>query len=110
MAETVAVLVEKVRVLEREMREVKNELRTHIAKNSEEHDELNDDIAAAANSIGRVELMFTHLKTTNENMDKKIDEIAKSAGKDQGWRALLTDLIRGAVLIGGLIASGKFWL
>lgn len=110
MADSMAVLVEKVRVLEREMGDVKKELREHIRDNDVEHDKMSDDIVATATSIGRVEIMFAHLKTTTEGMDRKIDDIAKSAGKDQGWRALVTDLIKGVLLIGGLIASGKFWL
>lgn len=109
MADSVAVLVEKVRVLEREMGHVKKELREHIRDNDTEHDKLNADIVSAASSIGRVELMFAHLKDTTEGMDKKIDDIAKSAGKDQGWRALITDLLKIILLIGGFVASGKFF-
>lgn len=109
MPETVAVLVEKVRVLEREMGDVKKELREHIRDNDIDHDKMNNDIVSAANSIGRVEIMFAHLKTTTEGMDKKIDDIAKSAGKDQGWRALITDLIKIILLITGFVASGKFF-
>lgn len=109
MPETVAVLVEKVSNLEREMREVRKELREHVRENDAEHDKMSDDIVEVATSIGRVEIMFSHLKMTTEGMDKKIDEIAKSAGRDQGWRALITDLIKIILLICGFVASGKFF-
>ena len=109
MPESVAVLVEKVSNLEREMRDVKKELRDHVRENDVDHDKMNEDIVAASTSIGRVEIMFAHLKTTTEGMDKKIDDIAKSAGRDQGWRALITDLIKIILLISGFVASGKFF-
>ncbi|MBW3113017.1 hypothetical protein KYJ26_14300 [Bacillus sp. MCCB 382] len=109
MPETVAVLMEKVSNLEREMRDVKQELRDHVRENDIEHDKMNDDIVDVATSIGRVEIMFTHIKDTQSDMKQEISKIAASAGRDQGWRALITDLIKIILLICGFVASGKFF-
>jgi hypothetical protein len=106
MAEA-AVNAQRITVLEREMRELKSDFKELKKENAIEHDELDKKLTDSASSVGRIEIMFAHMNQRMDKMDKSIDTIAVAAGKDQGWRALITDIIKAIILIAAFFATGK---
>jgi predicted transcriptional regulator len=105
---TLAVIAEKVKNLEKGMIELRKDLKEHMKDNEEDFENLGKKLEDVATVQGRVEMMFTNLVETNKRMDKRIEDIAAAAGKDQGWRALIIDIIKAVVLILGFFATGKF--
>ncbi|POD46297.1 hypothetical protein BKM15_26000 [Pseudomonas syringae pv. syringae] len=109
MAEPVgyAVLSLRVETLEQEVKDLKKELKEHAKENTEDFIEVNDRVDDLATVTGRVEIMFANLTQTTKEMKADIKEIAASAGKDQGWRALITDIVKLIILIIVFVATGK---
>src|SRR4051812_39115998 len=105
-----AVLQLRIETLEREIKDIKNEMKEQSKDNIKEFNDLNDRVDDLATSQGRVEIMFTHVTQRLDKMDKSIETIAESAGKDQGWRALITDIIKLVILIISFIITGKLIL
>ena len=85
-----AVLTEKVRTLEREIKE----LRADVRENSHEIDVLD---RTKETTVYRLQLI-----------DKKLDEIQTSISKDSGWRGFFLYFIKAAAQIAVLVGAGKW--
>jgi methyl-accepting chemotaxis protein len=112
MAETgvgYAVLQLRIETLEREVAEIKGELKEQARDNAKGFNEINDRVDELSTITSEVKVMFANLTQSHQEMKEDIKGIAASAGKDQGWRALVTDLIKAVLLIIGFFATGK-WL
>jgi uncharacterized membrane-anchored protein YhcB (DUF1043 family) len=103
MAEINAELVEhRLKTQQEKIEKLEIELRDFKKDTEEDFAETNEKVNKLATSQGRIELMLS-------NVSEKIDKIAESAGKDQGWRALVTDIVKVVLLILGFFATGKFF-
>lgn len=111
MAESVgyAILQLRIETLEREVKEIKKELKTQAKDNGDGFKEVNDRVDALASSQGRVEIMFANLIETTKEMKEDIKEIAASAGKDQDWRDVLKDIIKVVLIIAAYIGGSKIF-
>lgn len=99
----------KIENLEEKLKDLKKEVKDQDKDNVKKFDDLNDRVDDLASTINRIEFMFTNLTSTQNEMKDDIKTIANSAGKDSGWRALMTDVIKAVLLIAGFFATGK-WL
>lgn len=94
---------------EKEIEELKREIKQLSKDNAKGFNEVHDRIDKLNEFTIEVKLMMSNYTSSQTAMREDIKGIAASAGKDQGWRALLTDLIKAAILIIGFFATGK-WL
>ena len=99
----------KIETLEDKLKELKNEVKQQDRDNVKKFDEINDRVDDLSSSITRIEVMFTNIVTSQSEMKDDIKSIASSDGKDSGWRALITDILKAVILIAGFFATGK-WL
>lgn len=90
MPEHVAVLAEKIRTIEREMKE----LRSDIRENSQEIDVLD---RSKETTLIKLQII-----------DEKLDSIQTSISKDSGWRGFFIDFIKAAAQIAVLVGAGKW--
>lgn len=90
MADTLAVLTEKIRVVEREIRELKMDFK--------ESDGDVDELSA------QVKLMVYKLST----IEKTVESINATLSKETGWRGFFIDFIKAAAQIAALVGAGKF--
>lgn len=90
MVETNAVLSHRIKTLEREIREIKNNLK--------EIDSASDDLTLFKET--------TLLKLIEIN--RKLEDIQSSVSKDGGWRGFFLDLIKAAAQIAVMVGAGKF--
>lgn len=126
-----AVLSLRVETLEQQLKEVKEELKVQSKDNAKGFTDINDRVDALTNFTTEVKIMLANfsenqkeMKETSAESQKEmkktladtvmdlkedIKNIATSAGKDQSWRALLTDLIRVFIVIAGVIGGGKLF-
>jgi predicted nuclease with TOPRIM domain len=110
MAELNAELVKhKLESQQKEINELKDGLKELKKDTAEDLEVANTKINKLATQNGRIELMLSNVTEKIENMGKSIDKVAESAGKDQGWRALMTDIVKVVLLILGFFATGKFF-
>lgn len=110
MAELNAELVEhKLNSQQREIESLKTELRDFKKEVEDDLEESNKKITKLATSQGRIELMFSNLSEKMEEIGLSVKTVAEAAGKDQGWRALITDIVKVILLILGFFATGKFF-
>lgn len=99
----------KIETLEDKLKELKDEVKHQDRDNIKKFDEINDKVDELSSSITRIEIMFANIITSQTEMKDDIKTIATSAGKDSGWRALITDILKAVILIAGFFATGK-WL
>lgn len=90
MPEHIAVLAEKIRTIEREMKELRGDVR----ENSHEIDVLD---RTKETTIYKLEVI-----------DKKLEDIQTSISKDSGWRGFFLDFIKAAAQIAVLVGAGKW--
>ncbi|PAF19764.1 hypothetical protein [Terribacillus saccharophilus] len=110
MAELNAELVEhKLNSQQREIESLKTELRDFKKEVEDDLEESNKKITKLATSQGRIEIMFSNLSEKMEEIGLSVNRVAEAAGKDQGWRALITDIVKVILLILGFFATGKFF-
>jgi septal ring factor EnvC (AmiA/AmiB activator) len=110
MAETgvgYAVLQLRIETLEREIKDIKSEIKEQAKDNAKGFTEINDRVDELATITTEIKVMFANLTQSNKEMKEDIKAIAASAGKDQGWRALITDIIKLLIMLGTFIATGK---
>ena len=94
---------------EKEIEDLKRELKELSRDNVKEFVEVHERIDKLHEFTIEVKMMLANFTTSQSEMKTDIKTIAASAGKDQGWRALLTDIIKIAGIILGFILGGK-WL
>lgn len=92
MGEYLEVLAEKIRTIERELRDIKADVKS----NSSEIDKL--ETSRETNLI-KLDLL-----------DKKLESIQTSISKDTGWRGFFIDFIKAAAQIAVLVGAGKWIL
>jgi septal ring factor EnvC (AmiA/AmiB activator) len=90
MPDTLAVLTEKMRVIEREVRDLK--------KDFKEADGDVDELAS------QMKLVVYKL----EAIEKTVASINTTLSKDTGWRGFFIDFIKAAAQIAALVGAGKF--
>lgn len=90
MPEHIAVLAEKIRTIEREIKELRGDVR----ENSQEIDVLD---RTKETTLVKLEIM-----------DKKLTDIQTSISKDSGWRGFFLDFIKAAAQIAVLVGAGKW--
>lgn len=106
---------------EKDIATVSAKLENHISKNDDEHKEMRNNIVESNLSVREIKLlhtqMFTNLVEMKENFKETSDEIKKDVkamsaknDKDNGWRAIIIDLIKVILMILGFIAGGKIIL
>lgn len=105
----------KIQNLEDKLKDIKKEIKDNnkdvVVKfndHDKKFDELHDRVDDLEKTIGRIEYMFDSMTKNHTEMKTDIKTIAASAGKDQGWRALLTDIIKIAGIILTFILTGKW--
>ena len=103
------VLVLRLERAEEEIKELKKELKSTSKDNDAKFDEINDRIDTINEFAVEVRMMMQNFALAQSDMKGDIKGIAASAGKDQGWRALLTDIVKAVLMILGFILGGK-WL
>lgn len=99
----------QIQTIRQDLKDLRDDFKQHVKDNKDDHEVMEKDIIASASAIGRIEIMLSHIVETNREIKKQVGEIATAAGKDQGWRALITDIIKAILVIGGYIAAGKFF-
>lgn len=110
MAELNAELVEhKLISQQREIDSLKTEIREFKKEVEEDLEESNKKITRLATSQGRIEIMFANLSDKMEEIGLSVKTVAEAAGKDQGWRALITDIVKVVLLIIGFFTTGKLF-
>lgn len=102
-----AVLQLRIETLEREVKDIKSEIKEQARDNKKGFTEINDRVDELATITTEIKVMFANLTQSNTEMKEDIKTIAASAGKDQGWRALVTDIIKLLIMLGTFIATGK---
>ena len=102
-------LEDKLRELKREIKDNTRDINKRFNDNAKKYDELNDKVDDLEKTIGRIEYMFDSMNNSQSEMKTDIKTIAASAGKDQGWRALVTDIIKTTLMILGFILGGKWF-
>lgn len=106
---------------EKDIREIRNDLRDHINKNDEEHKEMRANIAESTLSVREIKLMITQMATNSEEMKKTFKEtsdeiksdvkkLGDASDKEKGWRGIIVDILKIILLLIGFIATGKFVL
>lgn len=90
MPDTVAVLKERVRRLEIDLSEIKNDVRS----NSKELDLISED----------KNILLYRL----EQIQKQLDSITVSLSKDTGWRGFFIDFLKAVAQIAALVGAGKW--
>ena len=90
MPDTLAVLTEKMRVIEREVRDLK--------KDFKEADGDVDELSA------QMQLVVYKL----DAIEKTVASINTTLSKDTGWRGFFIDFIKAAAQIAALVGAGKF--
>ena len=98
----------KIETLEDKLKDLKNEVKQQDRDNVKKFDEINDRVDDLSSSITRIEVMFANITTIQTEMKDDIKTIASTSGKDSGWRALITDIIKAVILIAGFFATDKF--
>lgn len=88
--DTLAVLTEKMRVVEREIRELKNDFKIS--------DGNVDNLSA------QLQLVVYKLSA----IEKTVESINTTLSKDSGWRGFFIDFIKAAAQIAALVGAGKF--
>ncbi|MEP9408583.1 hypothetical protein ABKP09_19890 [Peribacillus frigoritolerans] len=90
MPDTLAVLTEKMRVIEREVRDLK--------KDFKEADGDVDELSS------QMKLVVYKL----EAIEKTVASINTTLSKDTGWRGFFIDFLKAAAQIAALVGAGKF--
>lgn len=114
------VLALRLQNAEEEIKNLKQELKQTAKDNGQKFEEINDRIDRINEFTVEIRLMMANFtsaqlemkddfKSSHLEMKENIKTIAASAGKDAGWRALLTDIIKAVLMILGFILGGK-WL
>lgn len=103
-----AVLSVRLEAAEREIKELKKEMKDLSKDSSKGFNEVNDRIDELNIFTSEVKIMLSNFSVNQNEMKEDIKGIAASAGKDSGWRALITDIIKAVLLILGFFATGKF--
>lgn len=90
MPDTLAVLTERMRVVERDLRDLK--------KDFKESDGDVDELST------QMKLMVYKL----EAIEKTVASINTTLSKDSGWRGFFIDFLKAAAQIAALVGAGKF--
>ena len=94
---------------EKEIEQLRAELKQLSRDNSKGFIEVNDRIDKLQEFTIEVKMMMANYTSSQTEMKDNIKTIAASAGKDQGWRALVTDIIKISGIILGFILGGKWF-
>ena len=103
-----AILSLRLDTAEAEIKELKDAIKELSKDSTKGFSEVNDRIDELNLFTREVKIMLVNFSDTQVEMKSDIKGIAASAGKDQGWRALITDVIKAVLLILGFFATGKF--
>lgn len=120
----------RVQTLERELKDVKNDLKDHTKLTGTGFTEINDrvdDLSLIVNEVKLITKNFTTIQSemkdsfgvtqkemkdslseTIKELKDDIKEIAQSAGKDTKWVALTKEIIKAIILLAGIVATGKW--
>lgn len=110
MAELNAELVEhRLRTQQKQIDKLHDELKEFKRETEKDLEESNEKITKLATSQGRIEIMFSNLSDKMEEIGLSVKTVAEAAGKDQGWRALITDIVKVILLIIGFFTTGKLF-
>ncbi|MCU6603841.1 hypothetical protein OCO53_25710 [Peribacillus frigoritolerans] len=90
MPDTLAVLTEKMRVIEREVRDLKKDFK----QSDGDVDELSSQMKLVVYKL--------------EAIEKTVASINTTLSKDTGWRGFFIDFIKAAAQIAALVGAGKF--
>ena len=105
-----AVLDLRVSELEADFKEIKQDLKSHIQKNDEEHKEMRASIAESALTLREIKIMFAQIVTTSDEMKEDIKTLGVANNQEKGWRAIIVDILKIILMILGFIVTGKFIL
>ena len=103
------VLLLRLERTEEEIKELKRELKNTSKDNERKIEEINERIDSINEFTIEIRMMMQNFALAQSEMKEGIKGIAASAGKDQGWRALLTDIIKAVLMIVGFILGGKWF-
>lgn len=116
-----AVLDLRVSELEKDLKELNQDLKSHIQKNDDEHKEMRASIAESALSLREIKIMFAQIVATFDEMKKDIKDsniemkaeikiLGEANNKEKGWRAIIADILKIIIMIIAFVLSGKLIL
>lgn len=110
--DSLSVLRERLRTLEKEIEERKLEYRELRVKMEKKFEKLEEDVGNIFMFNDRIKIMFENFLESHKEVKKDIKIIAEKVEKDQSWRGILWDLIKDvikfALIILVFLATGKF--
>lgn len=106
---------------EKDIKDLRDDLRNHINKNDDEHKKMQASIAESNLMVREINFstkqtavdisdMKQNSKESTERIEKKLEALGAKTDKESGWRGIIIDLIKIILLILGFIATGKFIL
>lgn len=106
---------------EKDIRELRDDLRNHINQNDDEHKKMQASIAesnlmvreinfSTKQSATDISEMKQNSKESTERIEKKLEALGAKTDKESGWRAIIMDIIKIIFLLIGFIATGKWFL
>ncbi|MGE7880168.1 hypothetical protein [Peribacillus muralis] len=119
----------RVKTLEEELKEVKKELKIQARDNAKGFTDINDRVDILTNFTTEVKIMLSNFSQNQKEMKEAsaenqkeikktlsetvtelkndIKDIASLAGKDQGWRALISEIIKVVLTVASIIGGSK---
>lgn len=116
-----AVLDLRLSETEKDIHEIRKDLREHINKNDDEHKKMQASIAESNLMVREINFstkqtavdiadMKINSKESTDRIEKKLEALGVKSDKESGWRAIIMDILKIIFLLIGFIATGKWFL
>ena len=113
---SLGVVYEKLRTVERELKELKKDQQRDRAKIDdrfnkvdERFEKFGEEMEELTNFNSKIEVMFSNLLESHGDLKNDIAEIGKKVDKESGMRGFIVDIVKLLALLVSFIATGK-WL
>jgi len=103
----VPVLVEKAKIAERDIAEIKQEQKEFETEVKKEIDKVKGDIDNLKTSSQELRILFENSVKSQIEMKESVKTIADKIEKDKGWRNIAWEVIKLVTLLIAFIATGK---
>lgn len=106
---------------EKDIKDLRDDLREHINKNDDEHKKMQASIAESNLMVREINFstkqtavdisdMKKNSKESTDRIESKLEALGAKSDKESGWRAIVTDILKIILLLIGFIATGKWFL
>jgi len=106
----VPVLVEKAKIAERDIAEIKQEQKEFEAEVKKEFDKVKSDIDTLKTSNQELRILFENSVKSQIETKESVKTIAEKIEKDRGWKGVAWEVVKLVALLIAFLATGKVML